>query len=76
MRTLQMERERNTPFLSPATFVVSTSRHRHFIHDATQVLCLHKDVTHPSALHNLFTHHVTIRDAWRRTRSMELRNNL
>lgn len=56
-----MGRERNTAFLLPVTFVISTSCHCHLVHNATRVLCLHKDFAHPSILHNIFTHHVTVR---------------
>lgn len=56
MRTLQMGRERNAALVPPVTFVISTSRHCNLVHTAAQVLHLHKVVTHPSILHNLFTH--------------------
>lgn len=63
MKTLQTVRERNTALSSPATFVISTSWHCHAALNATQALQIHG--TCSSILHNLFTHHATIRDTWR-----------
>lgn len=63
MKTLQTVRERNTALSSPATFVISTSWHCHAVLNATQAFQIHG--TCSSILHNLFTHHATIRDTWR-----------